>query len=218
MDGEIAPSRSALGHLRDSFGLLRSGIRQATKLALDIALPTLCVACREPVDGEGVCAGCWAYSPSSPRPIAPSLASPLSMTPVPTCCRWRRSPIRRPMPARAAVRYDEVARTLVHGLKYQDRTDLSPIKGRWMARAGCELLDRADMPIPVLLHWRRAWHRRYNQSGRSRASFRSKAASNCAATFWRGSAPPSSRSGSRAPSGRAMCRAHLRYLGNDGAR
>jgi predicted amidophosphoribosyltransferase len=188
MDGEIAPSRSALGHLRDSFGLLRSGIRQATKLALDIALPTLCVACREPVDGEGVCAGCWAKLSFIAPPYCPKL------------------------------RYDEVARTLVHGLKYQDRTDLSPIKGRWMARAGCELLDRADMPIPVLLHWRRAWHRRYNQSGRSRASFRSKAASNCAATFWRGSAPPSSRSGSRAPSGRAMCRAHLRYLGNDGAR
>jgi ComF family protein len=37
--------------------------------------------------------------------------------------------------------------------------------GRWMARAGRELLDGADMLIPVPLHWRRAWHRRYNQSG-----------------------------------------------------
>jgi ComF family protein len=34
-----------------------------------------------------------------------------------------------------------------------------------MARAGRELLDGADMLIPVPLHWRRAWHRRYNQSG-----------------------------------------------------
>jgi ComF family protein len=69
------------------------------------------------------------------------------------------------MRARAAVRYDEVARTLVHGLKYQDRTDFAPIMGRWMARAGHELLDGADMLIPVPLHWRRAWHRRFNQSG-----------------------------------------------------
>jgi ComF family protein len=67
--------------------------------------------------------------------------------------------------ARAAVRYDEVARTLVHALKYQDRTDLAPAMGRWMARAGHELLAGADMLIPVPLHWRRAWHRRYNQSG-----------------------------------------------------
>ena len=69
------------------------------------------------------------------------------------------------MRVRAAVRYDEVARTLVHGLKYQDRTDFAPIMGRWMARAGHELLDGADMLIPVPLHCRRAWHRRFNQSG-----------------------------------------------------
>jgi ComF family protein len=67
--------------------------------------------------------------------------------------------------ARSAVRYDDVARTLVHALKYQDRTDLAPAMGRWMARAGRELLDDADMLIPVPLHWRRGWSRRYNQSG-----------------------------------------------------
>ena len=67
--------------------------------------------------------------------------------------------------ARAAVRYDDVAKTLVHALKYQDRTDLAPTMGRWMARAGGELLNDADLLIPVPLHWRRAWSRRYNQSG-----------------------------------------------------
>jgi ComF family protein len=67
--------------------------------------------------------------------------------------------------ARAAVRYDDVARTLVHALKYQDRTDLAPTMGRWMARAGGEILNEADVLVPVPLHWRRAWRRRYNQSG-----------------------------------------------------
>ena len=60
------------------------------------------------------------------------------------------------MRAGAAVRYDDVARTLVHALKYQDRTDLAPAMGRWMARAGCELLEEADALVPVPLHWRRA--------------------------------------------------------------
>jgi ComF family protein len=67
--------------------------------------------------------------------------------------------------ARAAVRYDDVARSLVHALKYQDRTDLAPTMGRWMARAGRELLQDTDVLIPVPLHWRRGWSRRYNQSG-----------------------------------------------------
>ena len=44
--------------------------------------------------------------------------------------------------ARAAVRYDDVARTLVHALKYQDRTDLAPAMGRWMARAGAGIARR----------------------------------------------------------------------------
>ena len=66
--------------------------------------------------------------------------------------------------ARAAVRYDDIARTLVHALKYGDRLDLAPTMGRWMARAGHELLADADALIPVPLHWRRLWARRFNQS------------------------------------------------------
>ena len=63
------------------------------------------------------------------------------------------------------MRYDDVARTLVHALKYRDRTDLAPAMGRWMVRAGRELLDDANMLVPVPSHWRRGWSRRYNQSG-----------------------------------------------------
>ncbi|HLH90741.1 MAG TPA: ComF family protein [Xanthobacteraceae bacterium] len=178
MDGDIAPSRTALrsafgwavgptlGHLRGSFGLFRTGVRQVAKLALDIALPTLCVACREPVDGEGVCAACWAKLSFIAPPYCPKLGIPFVYDPGPDMLSMEA--IADPPAyarARAAVRYDEVARTLVHALKYQDRTDLAPIMGRWMARAGRELLDGADMLIPVPLHWRRAWHRRYNQSG-----------------------------------------------------
>ncbi len=66
--------------------------------------------------------------------------------------------------ARAAVRYDEVARALVHGFKYGDRLDLAPMMGRWMARAGHELLADADALVPVPLHWQRLWARRFNQS------------------------------------------------------
>src|SRR5882757_7017900 len=102
---------------------------------------------------------------SSRRRFARGSAFPLSTILVLACCRWKRSPIRRPMRARAAVRYDDVARTLVHALKYQDRTDLAPAMGRWMARAGHELLGEADALVPVPLHWRRGWSRRYNQSG-----------------------------------------------------
>src|SRR5262249_5149576 len=66
--------------------------------------------------------------------------------------------------ARAAVRYDEIARKLVHGLKYGDRLDLAPTMGAWMARAGRDLPAGAETLVPVPLHWRRQWARRFNQS------------------------------------------------------
>jgi ComF family protein len=62
------------------------------------------------------------------------------------------------------VRYDDIARKLVHALKYGDRLDLAPLMGRWMANAGRELLADADAIVPVPLHWRRQWARRFNQS------------------------------------------------------
>src|SRR6201993_3877954 len=152
------PSRSIIGHLRGAWAV-------AAKFALDIALPTLCVSCREPVDGEGVCAECWAKLSFIEPPYCPRLGIPFVYDPGPELLSMEA--IASPpayQRARAAVRYDDVARTLVHALKYHDRTDLAPTMGRWMARAGRELLDGADMLIPVPLHWRRAWHRRYNQS------------------------------------------------------
>jgi ComF family protein len=166
MDAEIAPSRALTGRLRSALAACRGVWAHAAKAVLDIALPTLCVACRQPVDGEGVCAECWSKLSFIEPPYCPRLGIPFVYDPGPDMLSMEA--IASPpayQRARAAVRYDEVARTLVHALKYQDRMDLAPAMGRWMARAGRELLDGADMLIPVPLHWRRAWHRRYNQSG-----------------------------------------------------
>jgi ComF family protein len=66
--------------------------------------------------------------------------------------------------ARAAVRYDDISRALVLSFKYGDRLDLAPMMGKWMARAGRELLSEADALLPVPLHCRRLWARRFNQS------------------------------------------------------
>jgi ComF family protein len=166
MDAEASSSRSIATHLRQAFGAVHGACRQAARLALDIALPTLCISCREPVDGEGVCPTCWAKLSFIAPPYCPRLGIPFVYDPGPGLLSMEA--IAAPPAytrARAAVRFDEVARTLVHALKYQDRTDLAPPMGRWMARAGRELLAEADMLVPVPLHWRRGWSRRYNQSG-----------------------------------------------------
>src|SRR3954467_11130801 len=134
--------------------------------ALDIALPTLCPACREPVGGNGLCAPCWSKLSFIAPPYCARLGIPFVYDPGPGILSMQA--IADPPAyhrARAAVRYDDVARTLVHQLKYHDRTDLAPIMGRWMARAGKELFADADILVPVPLHWRCGFSRRFNQSG-----------------------------------------------------
>src|SRR5213592_509667 len=166
MDAEASPPRSISSHLRGALSACRNAFAHLPRLALDIALPTLCVSCREPVDGEGVCAECWAKLSFIEPPYCPRLGIPFVYDPGPELLSMEA--IANPpayQRARAAVRYDDVARTLVHALKYHDRTDLAPTMGSWMARAGRELLSQADVLVPVPLHWRRGWSRRYNQSG-----------------------------------------------------
>ena len=102
---------------------------------------------------------------SSRRPIASGSAFRSPTIPAPACCRCRRSPIRRPItaPAPRCATTTSRARWCMR-CKYGDRLDLAPTMGRWMARAGRELLADADALVPVPLHWRRLWARRFNQS------------------------------------------------------
>jgi len=144
---------------------LAAPIRAAFGAALNVALPPLCPACRELVGSNGLCAACWSkLSPIAP-PYCERLGIPFAYDPGPGVLSMEAiadPPAYRR--ARAAVCYDEIARKLVHSLKYGDRLDLAPTAGRWMIRAGHELLADADALVPVPLHWRRLWARRFNQS------------------------------------------------------
>lgn len=157
---------SSTDRLTSHLAVLRNGLRQALRFALDVALPPLCPSCREPLgDGVGLCAACWSKLALIEPPYCARLGIPFVYDPGPGLLSMEA--IANPpayQRAQAAVRYDEVAKALVHGFKYGDRLDLAPMMGRWMARAGRELLAGADGIVPVPLHWRRLWARRFNQS------------------------------------------------------
>jgi len=132
----------------------------------DAILPPTCLACRVPIaDAAGLCAKCWTRAGFIERPYCERLGtpfpadyggeliSPAALVSPPAYGR-----------ARAAARYSDVARDLIHMMKYGDRMDLVHALGRWMVRSGGELLADADALVPVPLHWRRLWQRRFNQS------------------------------------------------------
>jgi ComF family protein len=66
--------------------------------------------------------------------------------------------------ARAAARYSGTMRHLIQSFKYGDRHEGVALFGRWMATAGAELLDDADVIVLVPLYRSRLWSRRFNQS------------------------------------------------------
>ncbi|MDD9901753.1 MAG: ComF family protein [Alphaproteobacteria bacterium] len=66
--------------------------------------------------------------------------------------------------ARAAVVYNDASRKLVLDLKYNDRLHIVHNFVPWLQRAGAGLIEGSDVIVPVPLHPKRLWKRRYNQS------------------------------------------------------
>jgi ComF family protein len=139
---------------------------RAGRIIADFLLPPQCLSCRARVmEPATLCAGCWrelafvtepccdrrgvpfAFDPGEGIVSAAALAHPPS---------WDR--------ARAAVRFDERSRRLVHDLKYRDRHEVAALMARMMAVAGQSLMAEAAFVVPVPLFRWRLWRRRYNQS------------------------------------------------------
>ena len=157
---DTAPSRAA------RFIRFLAPVRASLRFALDFALPPLCPACRGVLGHSGgLCGACWSKLAFIAPPYCERLGTPFGYDPGPGVLSTEA--VANPPAfarARAAVRYDDVASKLVHSLKYGDRLDLAPTMGRWMAQAGRELTKDADALVPVPLHWRRLWARRFNQA------------------------------------------------------
>ena len=143
-----------------------SPMARAARLALDSLLPPRCLSCGEVMESTGnLCPDCWGKVDFITPPQCDSCGRPFDFavgeeTLCGVCARGKPSYGR----ARAVFRYDDFSRGLVLAFKYADRSDIAPAFGRWLARSGGALLSGADYLIPVPLHWRRLFMRRYNQA------------------------------------------------------
>jgi ComF family protein len=146
---------------------LRGGFRRASGRLLDALLPPRCLACEAEVAAQGtVCAACFAaLSPVTP-PFCDRCGVPFAhggqvVRDLCPRCRQRAPAF---LSARAALRYDAGAKRLILPFKHADRTDLAWPLARQMARAGAQMLARAEVIVPVPAHWRRLLGRRYDQA------------------------------------------------------
>lgn len=148
-------------------------LRTAGRRLLDVALPPACMACRAAVDEPGcLCAACWSRMDFITAPLCDRLGIPLAYAADVGFDGARRRPLSALAlsdppaygRARAVAAYGDVARDLIHGLKYADRLDLAAPLGAMMGRAGADVLEGAQALVPVPLHGLRLFRRRFNQS------------------------------------------------------
>jgi len=145
---------------------LFSAARRAGGAMLDLVLPPVCSACRRPVErAHALCGACWAELRPIERPYCERLGIPFGYDIGEGALSAEA--IASPPPfdrARAAVLFEGPARDLVHALKYNDRTEVARLIGRMTARAGGDVLADADLLVPMPLHRRRLWTRKFNQA------------------------------------------------------
>ncbi len=132
----------------------------------DLVLPPLCLGCSCVVEtADTVCVSCWSdFTMIGPSvcgicgaPFPHDQGAPLCAT-----CAGHTPPFAR---ARGAVIYNAGCASMILAFKYGDRTEAAALFARMMIAAAQDLIEQADVLVPVPLDRRRLFHRRYNQAG-----------------------------------------------------
>jgi len=146
--------------------VLRAGAVGVVRGVVNAVLPPQCLGCDALVASPGsLCSACWSDAKFITAPQCALCGAPFEFEMgdgalCGACSRARPTYDR----TRAVLRYDALGRRLVIGFKHGDRTHGAPTFGRWLARAGAELVAEADWVAPVPLHRLRLLRRRFNQS------------------------------------------------------
>ncbi len=162
----------------------RPVLQRGLRLVVDLLTPPRCLGCRQEVsESASLCAVCWSKLGLISEPVCDVLGTPfaydqgagaVSAAALADPPPWDR--------ARAAVAFDDASREIVHALKYSDRQEAASLMARQMAVAGRQLLQEADIILPVPLHRWRLWRRRFNQ-----AAMLAQAISRASGKPWSGS-------------------------------
>ncbi len=141
-------------------------VREGVARAAGLIFPHQCVSCRTLVEVDGgLCGACWRDTPFVTGLVCDCCGAPLPGADEDAIlCDECLGSDRGWSRGRTATLYDGVSRRLVLALKHGDRLDLVKPAARWMRNAGRPILEPDMLVVPVPVHWRRLFKRRYNQA------------------------------------------------------
>ncbi len=141
-------------------------LHQALEGVLQVFLPHRCPVTGDIVaNGPGLSSSAWRGLTFLAGPQCASCGLPFDQVVPPDtrCAACERSPPRYDQ-ARAAISYDDASRSLLIRYKHGDRSDLSPLLGRFVVSAYRSLSEAPDIVTAVPLHRMRLLQRRFNQA------------------------------------------------------
>ena len=144
----------------------KTGFQSLMSRALNTILPPRCVLSGEEVEEQGmISASAWQGLDFISAPFCTCCGIPFEyeVTGETHCASCLKIPPHFKT-ARAALLYNDTSRDLILGFKHADKTHIVKSFAPWLKRAGADMLARADILIPVPLHYRRLVARRYNQA------------------------------------------------------
>jgi ComF family protein len=143
-----------------------ASLKPMLTLALDLLYPPQCSSCRIPVAAEGnFCSDCYSKLRMISHPVCDCCGIPFAI-PVPEGTQCPECLVELPAfaKARAALVYDAISAPLITSFKFHDQQSGLPRYVSWMLNAAKPTLENVELIVPVPLHWRRLFKRRYNQS------------------------------------------------------
>lgn len=135
-------------------------------MLLNTLLPAHCLNCGQTVNGPaGLCPHCfcaitWLDQSACDRCALP-IEDPTQTARTCRACHHQPPPFQR---TRAVMVYDAASRDILLRFKHADRTEAAPTLARWLHRCGQDLFGPETLLVPVPMHWRRLFQRRYNQA------------------------------------------------------
>ncbi len=143
-----------------------NAVRRIVRTVLDMFFPPLCMSCRKRVaEPHALCPACWSVIAFIAGAVCAKCGTPFEADPGgETLCGPCHANPHSFDRARSLFKYDDASKGLILGLKHGDRLDHVPGLARWLGRTGTELLNSADVVVPVPLHRWKLWKRRYNQA------------------------------------------------------
>ena len=140
-------------------------MKKVLRYILDLVMPPRCFLCGKLVeDQSGLCPACFAKIQFINQNVCPICGHPHVLSEnkgICTLCLNKHPAFDK---TQSAFYYDDFSKGLILPFKHTDRTDMTSFLCLLLERVGKQIIDEADLIIPVPLHYKRLLARKYNQA------------------------------------------------------